>query len=53
MLGKAICWLLRRHKFRKVREYELGLFGCSPEGKAKVCARCGLVREVKRRAKNG
>lgn len=41
LIGKAICWLLRRHEWRRLRKAE----GRDP--RFKICDRCGHRHTVK------
>lgn len=53
MIGKAICWLLRKHRWR--RPYKSELWDGETRAVAifhnghRICSRCGAVREVRRR----
>lgn len=49
--GKLWCWLLRSHKFGKARDATWTNELVTEQRRAKVCKRCGLIRQVNRRAK--
>jgi len=53
MIGKLICWLLRRHKWRKLRKSETSYIPAEQipfvPAHHRVCNRCGIVRAVKAR----
>ena len=48
MIGKAICWLLRKHRWRRPHKSERALSYIVSDG-CRICSRCGAVREVRRR----
>ncbi len=56
MIGKIICWMLRAHKWRRLRKGETSYipasqFAFAPE-QHRVCDRCHVVREVMTRKIN-
>ena len=52
ILGRTICWLLRRHHWRRLHKGERLEFApnSSDHKQARTCSRCGAMRFAKRRA---
>ncbi|MCR4304974.1 MAG: hypothetical protein NUV63_12260 [Gallionella sp.] len=46
LLGKIACFLLRKHKFRRLRKAEKTACTGFPEHE-RICNRCHIVRAVK------
>lgn len=51
LLGKAVCFLLRSHKWRRLRKAESAEFHITGTDPLRICDRCHIVRSVAPKAR--
>lgn len=49
LLGKTVCYLLRTHKWRRLRKAENSELQITGADSLRICARCGTTRAVRAR----